>query len=105
MEYAIIKTGSKQYAVKTGDTLKVEKLPANIGDTVQFETLMVFDHALSKFEIGTPYLSRKVEGKILEQGKGKKIIVVKFKPKTRYRRNRGHRQTFSKIQITKIWDI
>lgn len=102
MEFAVIKTGSKQYIVKVGDSLKVEKLPFSIGDSVQFETLLVFDSEASKFEVGTPLLQRKVEGKTVEHGKGKKISVVKFKSKTRYRRNRGHRQNFSKIQITKI---
>ncbi len=102
MKIAVIKTGGKQYKVKTGQILKVEKLDKKDGEKVKFETLMVADVDGKEVNLGKPSLGEKVEGKVLEQGRGKKISVIKYKNKTRYKRNLGHRQAFTKVEIAKI---
>ena len=76
---AVIKTGGKQYKVKEGDDLKIEKLKADVGAKVDFETLLIADEEGKDMQVGTPSLGEKVKGEILEHGKGKKITVVKFK--------------------------
>ncbi len=100
MKLAVIKTGGKQYLVQTGQKLKVEKLAAEVGDVVKFETLLIVDG--ENINLGKPSLGQIVEGKILEQGRDKKIHVIKYKSKTRYKRNVGHRQPFTKVEIVKI---
>lgn len=97
MELAIIKTGGKQYKVKAGDKIKVEKLPADVGAVVEFDTLLLADK--NDIEIGRPALEKKVKGKIIGQGRAKKISVIKYKSKVRYRRNLGHRQLYSEVEI------
>ena len=99
---AVIKTGGKQYKVKQGLIVKVEKLAKNVGDKIKFDTLMISNEDGTDLNIGKPSLGEKVEGKIIEQGKDKKINVVKYKNKTRYLRNKGHRQAFSKVEISAI---
>ena len=101
---AVIKTGGKQYKVAEGDKLKIEKLPAEAGKSIKFdEVLLVIDSKDSKIQIGTPLVSEaKVEAKVLEQGRAKKVKVVKYKNKTRYTRVYGHRQPFTQVEITKI---
>ncbi len=100
---AVIKTGGKQYKVKEKDLIKVEKLEIEEGQTVTFdEVLLVADENGSDVQIGTPTLSTKVTGKVLEQGRAKKVNVVKYKAKTRYHKKYGHRQPFTKIEIEKI---
>lgn len=99
---AVIKTGGKQYKVSEGQTLKIEKLAEEVGAAVKFEALLVADAEGQAVEIGKPSLGLKVEGKIVEQGRADKVAVVKYKNKTRYKRNVGHRQPFSKVEITKI---
>lgn len=100
--YAIVETGGKQYMVKEGDTLFVEKLEANEGDIVTLDRVL----AVSKdgsLNVGSPVVEgAKVEAKVLEQGKAKKIIVFKYKAKKDYRRKQGHRQPFTKVVIEKI---
>jgi len=100
--YAIIKTGGKQYKVAEGDTIKIEKLDAEIGDTVTFDDVKLVakdDKAIvDKKELE----SVKVEGTVLAQEKAKKIIVLKFKRRKGYKRKQGHRQKLTKLQITKI---
>ncbi|MDO8581762.1 MAG: 50S ribosomal protein L21 [bacterium] len=104
MTFAVIKTGGKQYIVREGDELSLEKLEGNAGDVVAFsEVLLIADEAGEKVTPGTPLVSgAKVEGKIMEQGKGKKIFIIKYKPKVHYRRKRGHRQLQTKVKIEKI---
>lgn len=104
MTFAVIKTGGKQYIVREGAVLSLEKLGGNAGDAVTFaDVLLVADDAGEKMTVGTPLVSGvKVEGKIVEQGKGKKIFIIKYKPKVHYRRKRGHRQLFTKVKIEKI---
>ena len=99
---AIIKTGGKQYKVKEGDVLKIEKLNKKAGEKIVFETLLIASSDAKEFSLGKPFLDEKAEGKITEEGKNKKVSVIKYKNKTRYLRNKGHRQEYSKIKITKI---
>jgi len=99
---AIIKTGGKQYKVKEKQILKIEKIDKQKGDQVKFKTLMIADADGKEINLGNPSLGEKVEGKILEQGKAKKVSVIKYKSKTRYRRNLGHRQLFTKVEIVNI---
>ncbi|MEX2013150.1 MAG: 50S ribosomal protein L21 [Candidatus Levyibacteriota bacterium] len=102
MEYAVIKTGGKQYRVSAGDVLEIAKLPQDADSTITFEDvlLLVSDSAV---KIGKPTLaSVKVKAKLLEQKKGEKIDVYKFKAKARYRRKIGFRELLSKVVIEKI---
>ena len=102
--FAVIRTGGKQYIIKEGDLLTVEKLEGKEGDSVTFDdVLLVFDDSGEQMHIGTPIVQGiTVVGSILEQGRGKKITVIKYKRKVRYRRKKGHRQHFTKVKITKI---
>jgi len=99
---SVIKTGGKQYKVNEKETLKIEKLKVEEGKKVKFDTLLISDEEGKKVEIGQPSLGEKVEGKVLEHGKGKKVTVVKYKNKIRYKRTIGHRQPYTKVEITKI---
>ena len=99
---AVIKTGGKQYKVKEGDTIKIEKLDLEAGAKVMFETLMIAGTDGENVTIGRPSLGEKVEGKIIDDGLGKKVLVVKYKNKTRYIRTKGHRQAYTKVEIAKI---
>lgn len=99
--YAIIKTGGKQYKVSEGDVLFIEKLAAVEGDAVKFEEVLAVGG--DKTVIGTPVVDgASVEAKVLENGKAKKVIVFKYKPKKGYKKKQGHRQPYTKIQIEKI---
>ncbi|MFA6321941.1 MAG: 50S ribosomal protein L21 [Candidatus Buchananbacteria bacterium] len=101
MSLAVIKTGGKQYLVKPGSKLKIEKLELNAGDKVSFDTLLTADEEGAKIEIGKPTLSVKTEAKVLAQGKAKKVLVVKYKAKIRYKKRVGHRQPFTQVEISK----
>ena len=100
--HAIIETGGKQYKVTEGETLFIEKLPQEAGDAVTFEkVLAVIDG--DKITVGTPVVEgAKVDASVVKNGKGKKIIVFKYKPKKGYRRKQGHRQPYTKVTIGKI---
>lgn len=102
--FAIIKTGGKQYLVKEGDVLTIEKLPQRVGGKIDFsQILLVGDEKAEKTQIGQPTVKGvKVEAEILDQGKGPKVRIIKFKPKVRYRRKTGHRQPLTKVKILKI---
>ena len=99
---AIIVTGGKQYKVSEGDTIFVQKLPNEAGDTVVFDqVLAVIDGDKATF--GAPVVEgAKVDASVVKNGKGKKIIVFKYKPKKGYRRKQGHRQPYTKVTIGKI---
>jgi len=98
--YAVIETGGKQYKVEKGDTIKIELFDAKKELTFSKVLLVVDD---GKVEIGTPYVTQaKVKAKVLEHGKADKVIVFKYKNKINYRRKRGHRQPFTKVQIEDI---
>lgn len=99
---AVIKTGGKQYLVKPGDKLKIEKLEKKEGSAISFSDVLLVEKN-KKLQIGTPKVKEvKVEAKVLKHGKGKKVIVFKYKPKKRYSRKLGHRQPFTEIEITGI---
>lgn len=99
---AIIQTGGKQYNVKKGDVLNVEKLDAEIGAKVKFNTLLISDTEGKNLQLGAPSLGEPVEAKIVEHGKSEKVTIIKFKNKVRYRRKAGHRQPFTKVEIVKV---
>ncbi len=100
--YAIVQTGGKQYRVHEGDTIRVEALPADYGDRVELnEVLMVSRDG--DVTLGTPTVpGAKVTTYVSGEGKGKKTIVYKYKAKTRYRRKRGHRQPYTDLNVTGI---
>ncbi len=100
---AVIKTGGKQYLVKEGDTIRVEKLAANEGDTMTFEPMLVSDEEGKNVKVGTPLVSgSSVSALVLGDGRAKKLEVVKFHAKTRYRRKAGHRQEYTEIKIESV---
>ena len=100
--YAIIKSGGKQYRVKKGEKLKLEKLDTEIGKKIVFDEVLSVGEGVD-LKIGTPYLKdAKVEAKVIDEGKSKKIEVIKFKRRKNYRRNFGHRQHYSLVEITNI---
>ena len=100
--FAVIRTGGKQYLVSPGDKIKIEKLDKEEGKEITFSDVLLLEKR-SKLEIGNPKVKgAKVVGKVLKQGKGKKIIVFKYKPKTRSKVKKGHRQPFTEVEITKI---
>ena len=100
--YAVIKTGGKQYRVQEGEVLKLEKLPADVGETVEFDQVLALKND-DGLKVGAPYVEgARVQGKVLGQGKGKKITVFKYKPKKNYRKKQGHRQPFTSVRIEKI---
>ena len=100
--YAIIETCGKQYKVSEGDIVYFEKLEAEEGKKVNFDNVILVSDG-KKVEVGTPYVKgAKVEGKVIAHGKGKKIIVFKYKAKKNYRRKQGHRQPYTKVEITGI---
>lgn len=101
--YAVITTGGKQYLVTEGQVLQVEKIDLAEKATLTFAPMLVSDTDGSTVKVGTPIVQgATVTATILEHGRDEKISVIKFKPKTRYRRNVGHRQPFTKIRIDTI---
>ena len=99
--YAIIETGGKQYKVSANDTLRVEKLEANVGDKVTFDKVLVVSDAETVF--GAPYIAGKtVSATVVEQGKAKKVVVYKYKRKSGYHKKNGHRQLYTKVKIDSI---
>lgn len=100
--YAIIETGGKQYRVQEGDTLNVEKLPAENGESVEIDKVLAVVNG-EEIKIGTPLVQgARVVLKVLRNGRDKKIIVFKYKAKKNYRRKQGHRQPFSHVLVEKI---
>ena len=98
--YAIIATGGKQYKVSEGDIIKVEKLNAEAGATVLFDQVIaVSDDTL---KVGADVANATVAATVMEQGKGKKVIVYKYKRKTGYHKKNGHRQAYTEVKIDKI---
>ncbi|MCD8048952.1 MAG: 50S ribosomal protein L21 [Clostridia bacterium] len=100
--YAVIKTGGKQYQVKVGDVVFIEKIDAEDGAVVTFDEVLLVGGE-DGVKIGTPTVEgAKVEAKVVGQTKGKKVIVFKYKSKKGYRRKSGHRQPYTKVEITAI---
>lgn len=102
MKIAIIKTGGKQYRVKEGQVIKVEKLEAEAGAAVKFDTLLVSDEEATNLELGTSSLGEKVTGEVIKTAKDDKVTVVKYKSKTRHKTTVGHRQIKTAVKITAI---
>ena len=99
--YAIIKTGGKQYVVEEGKVISIEKLDVEEGAEVTFDEVLLVSG--DDVKIGQPNgAGAKVTGKVLEQGKERKIRIFKYKAKSNYRRRQGHRQPFTKVKIEKI---
>ena len=98
--YAIIATGGKQYKVSEGDTIKVEKLDAQAGDTVKFDEVLAIGG--DKLLVGDDVKSASVSATVVENGKGKKVIVYRYKRKSGYHKKNGHRQAYTKVSIDKI---
>jgi len=102
MEFAIIENGGKQYMVEVGKSILLEKMEGEVGDTISFP-LVVLSADGEKSAIGNPYIKGiVVEGKIVEQGRADKIRIVHKQSKKRMKKVRGHRQPFTKIEITKV---
>ena len=98
--YAIIATGGKQYKVSEGDIIKVEKLDAETGSAVTFDqVLAVSDNGM---KVGADVANATVSATVMDQGRGKKVIVYKYKRKTGYHKKNGHRQAFTQVKIEKI---
>jgi len=99
---AVIKTGGKQYLVSPGEKIRVEKLAKKEGDEVVFDDVLLLEKQ-NKLEIGSPTIKgAKVVGKVLRQGKAKKVIIFKYKAKKRYHLKKGHRQQFTEVEIKTI---
>jgi large subunit ribosomal protein L21 len=99
---AVIKTGGKQYLVKKGDKIKIEKIIGEDGDKIEFGEVLFLGNE-KEVKVGTPFLKDvKIEGKILKQGKAKKVTGVKHKAKKRYKVKFGHKQLQTEVEIVKI---
>ena len=100
--YAIIATGGKQYRVQEGDFVFIEKIEGQADDTVTFDKVLAFSDN-GEIKVGAPYIDgATVTGKIVKQGKGEKIRIIKHKAKKGYRKRQGHRQPFTQVSIEKI---
>ncbi|HOA91056.1 MAG: 50S ribosomal protein L21 [Bacillota bacterium] len=101
MKYAVIQTGGKQYTVSEGDVIRVEKLDAEPGSVVDFDKVLLIGGDETK--VGTPFVEgAKVSAEVVKSGKGKKIIVFKYKAKKNYRKKQGHRQPYTELKITAV---
>jgi len=104
MNTAVIKTGGKQYVVQEGSVINIEKdsqKEYNDGDAISFEEVLLVDDG-SKVQLGTPTVKATVSGTVVEAGRAKKVIVERFKNKTRYHKKNGHRQPFLKVKVEKV---
>jgi len=102
MSLAVIKTGGKQYLVAPKQKLKIEKLEKKVGDEVIFDQVLLVEKD-KKVEIGTPFVEgATVSAKVLSQGKRDKVVIFKYKAKTRRKTKKGHRQTYTEVEIEKI---
>ena len=101
--YAVIETGGKQYRVAKEDVIYIEKLNVNEGDEIVFDKVLVVTDSKNKTKIGNPYVEgASVKGKVIKNGKSKKITVFTYRPKKDSKRKMGHRQQFTKVSIEKI---
>jgi large subunit ribosomal protein L21 len=100
--YAVIETGGKQYRVQEGDAIKVEKLPYEVGDQVELDRVLLVSGE-NGVTIGQPVVEGvKVTAKVEAEGRNRKVVVWKYRPKQRYRRRKGHRQSYTQLRIEKI---
>lgn len=100
--YAVVKTGGKQYLVKEGITITVDQLNLDKNKKVELETLLKFEDEGKAFELGQPLLKEKVSAEVIDNVKGDKIRIARFKAKSRYRKVRGFRARLTKLKIVKI---
>ncbi|MEX2010261.1 MAG: 50S ribosomal protein L21 [Parcubacteria group bacterium] len=103
--FAVFATGGKQYRVKEGEYLKIEKLPGEFkeGDTIVFDNVLLVDNGATEATIGTPFIAgSKVTATLKEIGRGKKVIIIKYKQKSRYFKKNGHRQPYFEVLIESI---
>lgn len=101
--YAVIETGGKQYQVKQGDEIFIEKLDVNADETVTFDKVILVGKEDGNVTVGAPYVEKAtVTGKVIKNGKAKKIVVFTYKPKKGEKRKKGHRQPYTKVQIEAI---
>ena len=101
--YAILETGGKQYKVQPGDVIEVERLDGEVGDQIELGRVLMLSGDDDKSTFGNPAIEgARVLGEVVEQGKGEKIIIFKYKPKVRYRRKTGHRQVVTRIRVGDI---
>ncbi len=101
MQFAVIKTGGKQYLVSPGQKIKIEKLEIPEGDTITFDRVLLLYG--EKTEVGTPLIQGAcVEANVLKQGRARKVLVFRYRHKTRYRKKKGHRQHFTEVEIKNI---
>ncbi len=98
--YAIIATGGKQYKVSEGDVIKVEKLDVEEGNTVTFDNVIAVSN--DSLKVGVDVANASVSATVMEQGRGRKVIVYKYKRKTGYHKKNGHRQAYTRVKIDKI---
>ena len=96
--YAIIETGGKQYRVQPGDVISVEKLNAEPGDEIKFDKVLVMGEGADA-KVGTPYLDAAITGQVVENGRGKKVIIYKYKAKKDYRKKQGHQEVAEEAAV------
>ena len=102
MDYAIFQTGGKQYRVKEGDTIRVESIPGDEGDAIEFDQVLMLSQD-GNVSVGAPTVDgARVTAEVVGKGRAKKIIVFKYKAKTRYRRKNGHRQHYTDLRVINI---
>ncbi len=99
--YAVIETGGKQYRVQEGDIITVEKLDLEVGDVVTFDHVLVLGEG-ADIKVGAPYVGTAVTGTVVENGKGKKVVIFKYKAKKDYRKKQGHRQPYTMVKIESL---
>jgi large subunit ribosomal protein L21 len=100
--YAVIQTGGKQYRVKAGDVLKIEQLPVEVGSTIQFDKILMVSNEGSVVVDAAKLAKTHVEAEVLEQGRHKKIKIIKFRRRKHHMKQMGHRQNFTAVQIKAI---
>lgn len=100
--FAVVQTGGKQYLVRSGVRIKVEKLASKEGAKHVFDRVLAFSSDNKNVSLGTPFLETRVEGKVIQHGRRDKIRIFKKKPKKRYERRQGHKQCYSEVEIIKI---
>lgn len=101
--YAVVKSGGKQYRVKEGQIVKLEKLELEVGETLKFDQILMVADETGDIEVGTPLLTTAVvEAQVLSQARHKKVKIVKFRRRKHHMKQMGHRQYFTEVEITKI---
>ena len=100
--YAVIETGGKQYRVAPGQTIDIDTIAGDVGSDVEFDRVLLLSNDANELVTGEPLKSARVRGKIAGHGRGDKILVFKFKRKKQYKRTIGHRQNYTRIQVSEI---